>query len=362
MRVVIVGGGVMGCATALELAQRGVKDIVVLERAVPGAEASSAAAGMLAAQVESRNDDELVRYARAREAYAEWASVLREATGIDIGHRRSGVLAVARTEGELTRARGLVEAHRAQGLRAEVVDRAGARAIESEVSDEIAGAAYYPDEAQIDPPQLLRALVVAAARAGVVIRSGTTVSTLSVEGDRCVGVQLAPREITRADVVILAAGSWSSLVPGVPEDIPRVRPVRGQLVQLEERPPRASTILFEGHAYVVPRGDGRVICGSTMEEVGHRREVTASGVQGILAAAIAVAPRLGEAELVRSWCNFRPGVASAAGTPLIGESPLPGLFLATGHSRNGILLAKTTADAVADAILEASPAPGLTGR
>ena len=358
MRVVIVGGGVMGCATALELANRGVKDIVVLERAVPGAEASSAAAGMLAAQIESRDEDELVRFVRAREAYSGWAVALREATGIDIAHRRSGVLAIARTEADLDRARRDVDAQRAWGLRADLVDGSGARKIEREVCEGIAGAAYYPDEAQVDPPQLLRALVVAATRAGVIMRSGTIVSTLITENDRCIGVQLAPSagsprgEVTHADAVVLAAGSWSSLVPGVPDELPQVRPVRGQLVLLEERPPRASTILFEGHAYVVPRGDGRVICGSTMEDVGHRREVTAAGVQGILAAAIAVAPRLGEAELVRSWCNFRPSVASASGQPLVGESPLPGLFLATGHHRNGILLAKTTAEAVADAILE----------
>ncbi|HSO36814.1 MAG TPA: FAD-dependent oxidoreductase, partial [Labilithrix sp.] len=219
------------------------------------------------------------------------------------------------------------------------------------ISPAIAGAAYYPDEAQVDPPQLLRALVVATARAGVVIRGGTTVSSLVTEAGRCVGVALDERETARADAVVLAAGSWSSLVPGVPAELPKVKPVRGQLVQLEERPPRLGTILFEGHAYVVPRGDGRVICGSTMEDVGHRREVTAAGVHSILGAAFAVAPRLADAELVRSWCNFRPSVASARGTPLVGASPLPGLFLATGHHRNGILLAKVTADAVADAVL-----------
>ena len=351
MRIVIVGGGVMGCATALELARRGVKDVMVLERAVPGAEASSAAAGMLAAQIESRDVQELAKFVAAREAYATWAIALREATGIDIAHRRSGVLAIARNEVALDRARQDVETQRAGGLRAEIVDAAGARAIEREICEGIAGAAYYPDEAQVDPPQLLRALVVAASRAGVIIRGGTTVSTLVTEGGRCVGVALDEREVTRADAVILAAGSWSSLVPGVPSELPKVRPVRGQLVLLEERPPRLGTILFEAHAYVVPRGDGRVICGSTMEDVGHRREVTAAGVHAILGAALAIAPRLAEAEVVRSWCNFRPSVASAKGTPLVGASPLPGLFLATGHHRNGILLAKVTADAVADAVL-----------
>ncbi|MDB4935317.1 MAG: Glycine oxidase ThiO [Labilithrix sp.] len=352
MRIVIVGGGVMGCATALELARRGVRDIIVLERAVPGAEASSAAAGILAAQIESRDEEELARFVVARDAYGDWATSLREATGIDIAHRRSGVLSIARTPAELEAAQHDVALQQARGLRAEIVDGAHARTIERELCDGIAGAAYYPDEAQVDPPQLLRALVVAATNAGVVMRGGTTVATLLTEGGRCVGVSLAPKEITRADAVILAAGSWSSLVPGVPDDMPRVRPIRGQLVMLEERPPRASTILFEGHSYVVPRGDGRVICGSTMEDVGHRREVTAAGVQSILGAAIALMPRLGEAELVRSWCNFRPSVA---GAPLVGASPLPGLFLATGHHRNGILLAKVTADAVADAIMGARP-------
>lgn len=356
MRIVIVGGGVMGCATALELANRGVRDVVVLERAVPGAEASSAAAGMLAAQIESRDEAELVQFVRAREAYAGWAIALREATGIDIAHRRSGVLSIARTDKDLERAHHDVEAQRAWGLRAEVVDGTRARTIERELCEGIAGAAYYPDEAQVDPPQLLRALVVAASKAGVVMRAGATVSTLVSEGGRCVGVGLAPSEILRADAVVLAAGSWSSLVPGVPEDLPRVRPVRGQLVLLEERPPRAGTIVFEGHSYVVPRGDGRVVCGSTMEDVGHRREVTAAGVQSILSAAIAVMPRLGEAEVVRSWCNFRPSVASASGAPLVGASTLPGLFLATGHHRNGILLAKATADAVTDAIMKAAAA------
>jgi glycine oxidase len=351
MRIVIIGGGVMGCATALELAGRGERDIVVLERAVPGAEASSAAAGMLAAQIESRDEEELVKFVRAREAYAKWAIALREATGIDIAHRRSGVLSIARTEADLVQLRRDVEVQSAWGLRAELLDGAGARKVEREIAEGIAGAAYYPDEAQVDPPQLLRALVAAAARAGVVMRSGAIVSTLVTEGDRCVGVSLASRDIMRADAVVLAAGSWSSLVPGVPENLPRVRPVRGQLVMLEERPPRIGTILVEGHSYVVPRGDGRVICGSTMEDVGHRREVTALGVSSILASALAVAPRLGDAELVKTWCNFRPSVASKTGAPLVGDCDLPGLFLATGHHRNGILLAKATAEAVADAVL-----------
>lgn len=348
MRIVVVGAGIMGCATALELAARGVRDILVLERAVPGAEASSAAAGMLAAQIESHDDDELGRFVAARDAYEAWALGLREQTGVDVGYRRSGALEIARDEASLAGARERVERHRARGLRAELLDRKQALAVERALGDDVVHAAHYPDEAQVDPPQLLRALVAAVARAGIVVRSGATVSSLVREGDRCVGVALDGRETVPADAVLLAAGSWSSLVPGVPESLPRVTPVRGQLLMLEERPPVVRTILVADHAYVVPRGDGRVVCGSTMEDVGHVRGVTAQGVQRILASAIALSPGLASAELTKTWNNFRPHVT---GRPLVGASPLPGLFLATGHHRNGILLAKKTAEDCASAIL-----------
>jgi len=348
VRVVVIGAGVMGCATALELASRGVRDIAVLERAVPGAEASSAAAGMLAAQVESSSDEERALFVRARDAYVTWAAELRERTGVDIGHRKTGILELATTDEELATLAPLVEASRSSGLRAELVNGSGVLEIERELSPKLAGAAWFPDEAQVDPPQLLRALVAAIARAGVTVKSGATVSSIVEEGGRCVGVALDGREVLRADVVILAAGSWSSLVPGVPSTVPLVRPVRGQIVMLEERPPRLSTIAFLGKGYVVPRGDGRVVCGSTMEDVGHRREVTAAGVASILSTATRIAPSLAAAEFARAWCNFRP---HAEGGPQVGRSPLPGLFLATGHHRNGILLAKHTAERVADAVL-----------
>lgn len=337
----------MGCATALELSRRGVRDVVVLERAVPGAEASSAAAGMLAAQIEAKEDAERALFVRARSGYATWAAELREASGVDIGHRACGALEIALTPDEAATLRTRAEADRARGLRAELLDPSAARAIERELAPEITGAAWYPDEAQIDPPQLLRALVAAIGRAGVTVRSGATVAAIVEEGGRCVGVALDSREVLRADAVVLAAGSWSSLVPGAASAVPAVRPVRGQLVMLEERPPGLSRIVFHRGAYVVPRGDGRVVCGSTMEDVGHRREVTAAGVHSILASAMRIAPRLGAAELARTWCNFRP---LSEGGPHVGKSSLPGLFLATGHHRNGILLAKVTADTLADAV------------
>lgn len=351
VRVIVIGAGIMGCGSALALARRGVKDVVVLERAVPGAEASSAAAGMLAAQVEAKSPAERDAFVRARDGYAAFAEELRELSGLDVGYRKSGVLDLATTDEELRPLAQLVDTDAAAGLRAELLDAAAVRAIEPEIAPGIAGGAWFPDEAQVDPPRLLRALVAAVARAQVTIRSGAVVASLLQEGGRCRGVALQDGESIAADVVVLAAGSWSSLVPGVPVSLPKVRPVRGQLVLLEERPPRLSSIVFGAGGYLVPRGDGRVVCGSTMEDVGHRREVTAGGISSILERATRIAPRLATAEFSRAWCNFRPSVD---GAPLVGASPLPGLVLATGHHRNGILLAKTTAEAVASAVVDAA--------
>jgi glycine oxidase len=353
VNVAIVGGGVMGCSTALVLAERGI-DVVVLERAVPGAEASSAAAGVLGAQVELEGrTQEAALFLRARALWGDWARLLRDATGIDVGHRVSGVLRVARSVDQAEEVAREVAWHAAQGMRAALLDGAGARAVEPELSADIIAAAHFPDDAQVDPPVVLRALMAALARnPHATIRAGTTVERLLVERGRCVGVKLGDTEV-RASATVLAAGSWSSLVPGVPAEIPTVRPVRGQIVLLDERPPRLRSIVFQDGGYVVPRGDGRVLCGSTMEHVGFRKEVTAAGVHEILGRALACVPSLASAQLSATWSNFRPRVDGQGA--LVGASPLPGLFLATGHHRNGILLSKITADAVADAIVDGRP-------
>ncbi len=213
-------------------------------------------------------------------------------------------------------------------------------------------AAFFPEDAQVDPPALLRALVAAAARSvRIRIHSGATVQRLLVERDRCVGVTLEDGEL-RADATLLAAGSWSSLIPGVPSSLPAVRPVRGQIVLLDERPPLLRTIVFGASTYAVPRGDGRVLCGSTMENAGFRKQVTAAGLEAILGGVLAYVPSLGDAQFAAAWSNFRPRVEGDA--PLVGASPLAGLFLATGHYRNGILLSKVTAEAVASEVLAGS--------
>ncbi len=348
MRVLVIGAGVMGCATALSLASRGA-EVIVLERSVPGAEASSAAAGILGAQVEAHAPGtEFDTLLSARDGYARWADALREFTGIDVGYKRCGVLKVAMHEVEAHALAELVAWQGQAGRRAELLSDRESRAVEPALSDGVRVAVYFPDDAQVDPRQLLRALISAVAKqTSVIVRSGVSVRSLIVEQERCAGVRTEDGEL-RADAIVLAAGSWSSLVPGVPASV-EVRPVRGQIVQLDERPPTVKAIVFGAGGYVVPRGDGRVLCGSTMERVGFRREVTASGVAHVLGSAIALCPGLGEAQVASMWSSFRP--ESASGAPMIGPSSLVGLFLATGHHRNGILLAHHTAELVADAVL-----------
>jgi glycine oxidase len=353
MRVLVVGGGVMGCASALELAGRGA-EVILLERSIPGAEASSAAAGILGAQIEARENTPMIDvFARARAGYADWARELRERTGIDVGHRVTGLLCLALGDEEAKALLRGAEWQRAQGLRAEPCSISHAREIEPELAADFRAAVYMPDESQVDPPALLRALVLAIAKARVQVRTGAVVQSLLVESGRCAGV-LLDGEALRADATVLAAGSWSSLVPGVPAALPRVRPIRGQIVQLDERPPRVATMVsVTNGAYFVPRGDGRVICGSTLEPVGFQRGVTAGGVHTILDGVLRLAPRLAGAEITATWSSFRP-YAGEETTWLVGPSPLAGLFLATGHHKNGILLAKATAERVAEAIYAAA--------
>jgi glycine oxidase len=339
--VVIVGGGVMGCASAFELAKAGAK-VVVLERSVPGAEASSAAAGILGAQVETGEADpgfELARQSRAR--YPEWSEQLKKATGIDIGYRQCGILRVAFDEESKAHILREVGWQQKAGLEVERVEAEKLRALEPKLDPKMTFALHFPEEGQVDPPRLLRALYIAAAQAGASFRSGAYVRAVAAEAGAVRGVVLEDGSRVSSDRVVLAAGSWSTLVEGVPLEPTAVRPVRGQMVELETREPALRRVVYGPGCYLVPREDGRILVGSTLEFVGYRREVTAGAIRDLLAAAIELVPSLSDATLGRTWSNFRP--YSDKGRPLIGASEIRGLILATGHHRNGILLAPATA-------------------
>jgi glycine oxidase len=342
--VLVVGGGIMGLASALALAEGGAR-ARVLERGAPGAEASSAAAGILSAQIEAQGPGaEADLFLASRELYPAFVERLRSRTGLDVGYRRTGALRLL-GPGQGADGAGLGW-QRAAGLRAEAWSRERlGREEPNLVAD---GALFFADDAQVDPPRLVRALEASAARAGVEVRSGAGVRRVVVEGGRARGVVLDDGARLEAPWVVLAAGSWSTLVEGVPLAPDAVRPSRGQVVELSLSSPPLGRVAFGPGAYLVPRDDGRVLVGATHEFVGHRRGVTARAVRDLLAAATATCPALEGATFVRAWANFRP--YAGGGRPLIGECEVRGLVLATGHYRNGILLAPLTAELVRAAV------------
>ena len=349
--VVVIGGGIQGCAVALRLAQGGA-GVLVLERSVPGAEASSAAGGILSPGVEAVEPGPFYDLCRASLArYPALAQELEVATGIAVGYR-GGTLEVALDDDFARLLAARAEKLLQHGMPVEVVDDGAVRALEPGLSPEARGALFFAEEASVDPRPLSRALQVAAHRAGARFQTGQ-VHRIVHERGRAVGVEHDLGRI-EAGAVVLAAGAWSTLVEGSALTRGAVRPVRGQMALLDTRPPLLSRVVFTDRGYLVPRADGRLLCGSTMEEVGFERGVTAGGLSAVLSMALAAAPELARAPLVDTWSNFRP--ASPDGWPVLGASAVPGLFYATGHTRNGILLAPVTADAVSATVL-GQPAP-----
>ncbi|MEZ4295208.1 MAG: glycine oxidase ThiO [Polyangiaceae bacterium] len=360
--VVVIGGGAIGCAAALSLARRGMR-VRVLERAHPGAEASSAAAGILGAYAEAHDTGPLTRLFFASLAmYPAWTAGLTEATGIDTGYRPSGSMRAYLDAGAFERA--AEESAAAFGEAARAIDGGEARGMEPALSEAIAGAVLFPADCRIDPPALLRAIEGAARRARVTFDPPAEVTGLRIEGDRAVGAVLASGEEVRAGAVVLAAGAWS-LLPGCGLSEKVIEPVRGQMMELraiatagdgERR--LLDRVVFGPDAYLSPRDDGRILVGATVERAGFRKAVTARGIHGLLGGAMALVPALAEAEIARTWAGLRP--ATPDGAPLIGRGHVRGLVVAAGHFRNGILLSPLTGELVAELVLGEEPRVDLS--
>jgi glycine oxidase len=345
--VAIIGGGIMGSAVALRLAQRGI-DVTVIERGIPGAEASSAAAGILGPQMESDGPGPLLDLGlKSRALYPALAAELRDLTGIDVGYDRSGVLSVALdAAGEID-----LGARRtwqlARGLRVESLSGDAARVREPALGPAVRAALSFADDAQVSARELARAFSQAAAGAGARFLTGRYVRRVLIENGAAVGVEL-DGDTLAAGAVVVAAGSWSGLVEGAGVPAAVVRPARGQLVSIETRPPIFRQVVAAPGGYLVPRRDGTVLAGSTVEMVGFKKQVTVGGLASILTLALTLIPALGDAPVTGSWSNFRPFTEDHL--PVLGVTPVRGLVLATGHFRNGILLAPITAYAIAELV------------
>jgi len=353
IEILIVGGGIIGCATAYALAKRGAS-VTVLEQSEPGAGASSAAAGVIGAQTDATQDNPLLRLTlTSMERYPAFVEEIHAATGIDVQYRRTGVLHVAISEEELGELKQAAKWQAEAGVTVEVVDAARVRELEQAIGQAVAGGLYFPKKCRMDPPTLVQAVKIAAERKGARFRNGAAVRRVVEIERRARGVELHTGEILDANHVILTAGSWSSLIGGALR-AGVVEPVRGQIVELSVPAPLFQRPLIGKQAYLSPRDDGRVLVGSTWERVGFRAGVTARAVRDMLDGALALCPDLADATVRRTWSGFRP--ASKTGAPLIGSTSIEGLFIATGHGSDGMVLAPLTADIVAALVAgEASP-------
>ncbi|CAL9392860.1 glycine oxidase ThiO [Streptomyces sp. enrichment culture] len=350
--VLVIGGGIIGLVTAWRAAQRGLRTAVADPE--PGGGAARVAAGMLAAVTELHYGEETLLGLNLASAgrYPGFVAELEEAAGLDVGFRTSGTLAVALDADDRAHLRELHALHLRCGLASEWLTGRECRRLEPMLAPGVRGGLRVDGDHQVDPRRLSAALVAACERAGVVFHRAAA-ERLSVVGGRAAGAVLADGAEVRAGQVVLAAGSMSGRLGGVPEEVlPPVRPVKGQVVRLavpEAYAPfltRSVRAVVRGsHVYLVPRENGELVIGATSEEMGWDTTVTAGGVYELLRDAHELVPGLTELPLTETCAGLRPG--SPDNAPLLGPTALPGLHLATGHYRNGVLLTPVTGDVMA---------------
>ncbi|MET9071122.1 glycine oxidase ThiO [Streptomyces sp. NPDC004232] len=350
--VLVIGGGIIGLVTAWRAAQRGLATAVVDPE--PGGGAARVAAGMLAAVTELHYGEETLLALNLESArrYPDFAAELTELTGHDLGYRRCGTLQVALDADDRAHLRELHALQRRSGLESEWLSGRECRRLEPMLAPGVRGGLRVDGDHQIDPRRLATALVVACERSGVVFHRAWA-ERLDVAAGRAAGVTLADGTAPRAGQVVLAAGSLSGRLAGVPEGLlPPVRPVKGQVLRLTV--PRAyapflsrtvRAVVRGGHVYLVPRENGELVVGATSEELGWDTTVTAGGVYELLRDAHELVPGITELPLTETRAGLRPG--SPDNAPLLGPSGLDGLVLATGHYRNGVLLTPVTGDVMA---------------
>ncbi|MDT7846862.1 glycine oxidase ThiO [Streptomyces justiciae] len=353
--VLVVGGGIIGLVTAWRAAQRGFATAVVDPE--PGGGAAQVAAGMLAAVTELHYGEQTLlglNLASARR-YPDFAAELTDLTGLDLGYRRCGTLAVALDADDRAHLRELHALQQQSGLESEWLSGRECRRLEPMLAPGVRGGLRVDGDHQIDPRRLTRALLAACERAGVVFHRDWA-ERLDVVRERAAGLTTTDGTRLGAGQVVLAAGSLSGRLAGVPDAVlPPVRPVKGQVLRLTV-PSRYAPFLSRtvravvrgSQVYLVPRENGELVIGATSEEQGWDTTVTAGGVYELLRDAHELVPGITELPLTETRAGLRPG--SPDNAPLLGPTELPGLLLATGHYRNGVLLTPVTGDAMAHAL------------
>ncbi len=361
---VVVGGGIIGVALAFELHRRG-QSVLVLDRQEPGREASWAAAGTISPAPDHESHGIAALGCKSYRLYPEFAAAIEEASGKSAGFHSNGAMELfLDDDGEAACDRRLKEIQ-SYSISAETISLDEAKTREPAISRATRAALWIQDEAYLDPRVITHVAIAAALKTGVEMRGNNDVISVLVEQGRCSGVLVADLEKNRAgrlevrtgekiaaDNVVIAAGWRSGKIGGVESYAPTT-PVRGQMVALGKVPGAPRTILRSSLGYMAPREDGRTVVGSTLESGITEKRTTPAGVQKILAAATTMAPGLASAPILETWAGVRPD--SPDHLPIIGPTNVEGLFIATGHYRNGMLLAPVTAKYLAEWIETGKP-------
>jgi glycine oxidase len=339
--VAIAGAGLIGGSIAAELARAGLR-VGLFDRQEPGLESSWAGAGILSPAPESSAMIPLVPLAKASMAiYPEFVRTVEEISGQSAGFRPKGTLQAIFSRDAREELSTVIALHHGLGLKAEPLNPEDARGLEPSLSDDLEAGVLRPDEASVDNRALTRAVLEAARRSGVQLFS-ESVEAIWREGGRCVGLQLKNERI-EAQWTVVAAGCFSANIGGIAPYAP-VRPAKGQMVSLRSDDLKIERVLWSEKIYLVPRNDGRILAGATVEYTGFERTLTAGGLEKILAGAIELAPGLAGARVEETWAGLRPD--SPDHLPILGPTDIDGLLIATGHFRGGILLAPVTAQLV----------------
>lgn len=355
MRVTVIGGGIIGCAAAYELVRRGAT-VTLIDMRHPGDGATHASAGMLVPHIESHSPAFLQLGVSSLSMYDAFVDRVRADAGRDVEYRRGGSLQVALTDIQQQHLRGVAGSYRASGVAHRLLDAKELRESEPALAAGVAGGLFVPDHGFVSARHLTAALASAAERRGARIVSDRRVDHVAVEGGET--RVYAGTEVFGADAVVIAAGSWSGQIVIERARPAVVTPIRGQLLQLACASPAASHVLWGSDCYLVPWRDGTLLVGATSEDVGFDERATVAAVRGLLDAACALLPPAGQARFHEVRVGLRPSTGD--GLPIIGRAAaLPNVVYATGHYRNGVLLAPLTAEAVADLVLEGSARPDL---
>jgi glycine oxidase len=354
---VIVGGGIIGCALAHDLAKAGCR-VTVLERGNPGAEASSAAAGLVAPLGESARPDALQELAlRSWRLYPGVVAELERVSGVDVEYMTRGTLYPLLDETEVAEASERARSPLAAELGVRVIEGPELRAAEPELASDVSAALFAQGDHWVNNESLVSAYAAAAATHGARIKSGAEVRRILVEGGQALGA-LVDGERFEAEAVVLAAGAWSGgLAAELGLRLP-VTPVRGQMLAVDHTPALLTHVVHAEGVYLVPRRSGELLIGATVEHVGWERAVTPEALEGLITAAVRLVPELENRSILRSWCGFRPWAPD--GFPVLGPWPgIEGLYVATAHFRNGILLAPATAALLTGCIMSGGRTEGL---